>query len=176
MKMIKALRLAVLCVLCAGVSAQETVFYRWIDQHGQVQYTDYEPAGVSSQRVEMQATSDGNSELDAPVLQRGEDVWQPDPFHDQDDQILPIEHIGPCANARQQLTVLHTELPVYEATDGVYRPAWRGDSYRGQRQYLSDEERQSAISDARTSVLDACSDPEAFQEEVRTFKQSIESE
>ena len=176
MKMIKALLTVVVWIHCSGVSAEETVFYRWIDQHGQVQYTDYEPAGVSSQRVEMQAAAGADSDLDAPVLQRGEEVWQPDPFHDQDDQILPIEHIGPCANARQQLTVLHTELPVYEATDGAYRPAWRGDSYRGERQYLSDEERQSAISDAQTGVLKACSDPEAFQEEVRTFKQAIESE
>ncbi len=165
--------IALLFSLSFSALAEETVYYRWIDQNGRVQYTDFEPAGVPSQRVEMKSAAETDSET--PILQAGEHDRKPDSFHDQDAQILPIEHIGPCANARQQLAVLHTGLPVYLTTGGGYRPAWRGDRYRGERRYLSDEERQSAISSARIGVLESCSDPEAFQEEVRSFKQAVES-
>ena len=153
----------------ATAAAEATALYRWIDSDGQVQYTDFEPDGVPSQRIET-ALENGDSE--APVLEVGEQ-WQPDAFHDQDGQILPIEHIGPCADARQQLAVLHTGLPIYSSADDGYRAAWRGDRYRGERDYLSDEERQTAMVAARNAVLEACSDADAFAAEVQAFKQTL---
>ena len=155
---------------------EENVYYRWIDQQGRVQYTDFEPIGVPSQRVEVDpetaAVAAGES---GPVLQSAEAEWQPDPFHDQDQQILPIEHIGPCADARQQLAVLHAELSVYRDANDQYRTAWRGDSYRGTRIFLTDEERQAAIAATRAAVLTHCSDPEAFENEVEAFKSEVKT-
>jgi hypothetical protein len=154
-------------------AAEENVYYRWIDDQGTVQYTDFEPVGVPSQRVDLDPVEDPD---EINVLRAAESEWAPDAFHDQDDQILPIEHIGPCADARRQLAVLHAELPVYRDAEGAFRNAWRGDLYRGERRYLEPEERAAAITATRRQVLDACSDPRAFSREVETFRERIQSD
>ena len=145
-------------------------YYRWIDRDGHIQYTDFEPVGVPSELVPL---TPEDTVDDAPMLSGAGDDWQPDPFHDQDQQILPIEHIGPCADARRQLAVLHASLPVYRDATGLYRNAWRGDSYRGQRQYLDAETRTAAIGAARGAVLQHCSDPEAFAREADAFRDEV---
>lgn len=154
----------------AGESV-DNVYFRWIDQQGRVQYTDFEPVGIPSQRIELDE-EDADATL---MLESAEVGLQPDSFHDQDDQILPIEHIGPCADARQQLTVLHSELPVYVSASGEFRNAWRGDTYRGERLFLEAEERMAAIASARTQVLNVCSDPDAFQQEEKAFKDKVQT-
>ncbi len=145
-------------------------YWRWIDAAGRIQYTDFEPVGVPAQEVPLTPPEDSS---DAPALSSAQEDWQPDPFHDQDQQILPIEHIGPCADARQQLAVLHTALPVYRDVEGDYRAAWRGDDYRGDRVYLEAESRTAAISAAQAQVLAHCSDPAAFEAEVDAFRDAI---
>ena len=149
----------------------ENVYYRWIDSDGQVQYTDFEPVGVPAQRISL----DPGTDDDAPPLSRSEEDPQSDPFHDQDLQILPIEHFGPCADARRQLAALHAPLPVYEDESGSYRRAWRGDTYRGDRNYLDAEARTAAIRTARAAVLVHCSDPEAFEKEVEAFREKVKA-
>lgn len=145
-------------------------YYRWLDGNGHIQYTDFEPVGVPSELIPL---SPDPSAADAPILSSAGEDWQPDPFNDQDQQILPIEHIGPCADARRRLSVLHAAMPVYQDRDGAYRNAWRGDSYRGERHYLDAEARTRAIVDARAAVLEQCSDPDAFAREVEAFRKEI---
>lgn len=156
----------------ATAEPEQHVYYRWIDHAGSVHYTDFEPVGIPSQRLELDAPDDG----EAINVIRSESDRTPDAFHDQDDQILPIEHVGPCADARRQLTVLHSRLPVYRDASGAFRTAWRGDSYRGERRYLETEERAAAIAAARRRVRETCSDPAAFDAEVETFRSRIESD
>ena len=78
-----------------------TAYYRWIDSSGRIQYTDFEPVGVPAERIPFDLEAD-----EAPVLSGAAEARASDPFHDQDQQILPIEHIGPCADARRQLGIL----------------------------------------------------------------------
>lgn len=146
-------------------------YYRWIDAAGRIQYTDFEPIGVPSELIPL---TPPEADDDAPMLISADGGRPSDPFHDQDQQILPIEHIGPCAEARRRLTVLHSALPVYQDTSGGYHTAWRGDSYRGSRNYLDAESRTRAISAARNAVLEHCSDPEAFAREEAAFREEVD--
>lgn len=155
------------------VETETTVFFRWIDQLGRIHYTDFEPSGIPSQQVEMLELEEMTDADEAPMLRSASNGRRSDPFHDQDQQILPIEHIGPCADARQQLAVLYAELPVYQEQGGAFRTAWRGDTYRGERRYLAADERQTAIAAVRTEVLTSCSDPQAFQSEEAAFKDAL---
>lgn len=145
-----------------------TAYYRWIDASGRIQYTDFEPVEVPAERIPLNPETD-----DAPILSSAGESRTSDPFHDQDQQILPIEHIGPCADARRQLGILHASLPVYVDQSGEYRNAWRGDTYKGQRLYLDAETRTTAISGARQAVLKHCSDPQAFAEEEAAFADEV---
>ena len=157
--------------LAATAGEQSGSYWRWIDAEGRIQYTDFEPVGVPAEEVPLTPEDDS---ADSPVLSSAREEWQPDPFHDQDQQILPIEHIGPCADARQQLAVLHTALPVYRDAAGQYRAAWRGDDYRGDRVYLEAESRTAAIRAAQAGVLEHCSDPATFDAEVDAFRNAVE--
>ncbi|MEM8767947.1 MAG: hypothetical protein AAGE43_10910 [Pseudomonadota bacterium] len=154
----------------AGGAENSGSYWRWIDAGGRIQYTDFEPVGVPAQEVPLTPPEEDG---DTPALSSAQDEWQPDPFHDQDQQILPIEHIGPCADARQQLAVLHTALPVYRDAAGDFRAAWRGDNYRGERFYLEAESRTTAIGAAQAQVLEHCSDPAAFEAEVDAFRDAL---
>lgn len=147
-------------------------YYRWIDSGGRIQYTDFEPVGVPSELIPL---TPADADDDAPLLisAEGSDARVSDPFHDQDAQILPIEHIGPCAEARRTLTVLHSSLPVYRDQSGGYHTAWRGDRYRGSRDYLDAGGRTDAIGAARGDVLTHCSDPEAFAREEAAFRDEV---
>ncbi len=156
-----------------ALSASEgpaTAYYRWIDAAGRIQYTDFEPVGVPSERIPLDLQTEAD---DAPVLSSAAQDRTPDPFHDQDQQILPIEHIGPCADARRQLGILHASLPVYADESGEYRNAWRGDDYKGERRYLDAEARTEAVAAVRNDVLEHCSDPEAFAREEAAFKEEM---
>ena len=145
-----------------------TAYYRWIDGNGRIQYTDFEPVGVPAERIPLDLQAD-----DAPVLSSAVQDQPSDPFYDQDQQILPIEHIGPCADARRQLSILHAALPVYANESGEYRNAWRGDAYKGERVYLDAETRTAAITTVRGAVLEHCSDPEAFAREEAAFNEEL---
>ena len=152
----------------AGDEGPATAYYRWIDDAGRIQYTDFEPVGVPAERIPLDLEAD-----DAPMLMSADEGRASDPFHDQDQQILPIEHIGPCADARRQLGVLHASLPVYRDQAGEYRNAWRGDTYKGERLYLDADARTQAINGARQAVLENCSDPRAFAEEEAAFADEV---
>ncbi len=152
----------------AGDTGPATAYYRWIDGNGNIQYTDFEPVGVPAELIPLDPEAD-----DAPVLSSAAQDRPSDPFHDQDQQVLPIEHIGPCADARRQLGILHAALPVYADESGSHRNAWRGDSYKGERRYLDAEDRTAAIARAREAVLNHCSDPEAFAREEAAFKDEV---
>jgi len=155
-----------------GAAAPEgpaDAYYRWIDDAGRVQYTDFEPVGIPAQRIPLTPPA----AEDAPVISSAGEDRQPDPFHDQDAQILPIEHIGPCADARAQLAVLYAEVPVYRDDHGRYRAAWRGDDYRGVRTWLDADDRTAAITGARNAVLRQCSDPTAVEREIEAFDAEV---
>jgi hypothetical protein len=155
-----------------GTAAPEgpaDAYYRWIDDSGRVQYTDFEPVGIPAQRIPLTPPA----AEDAPMISGAGEERQPDPFHDQDAQILPIAHIGPCADARAQLAVLYAAVPVYRDDHGQYRAAWRGDDYRGERTWLDADDRTAAINRARNAVLSQCSDPAAFEREVEAFDAEV---
>ena len=131
--LLSALLAALLLAWSPGVSAQSaelngdmidpvdpdegpaTAYYRWIDGSGRIQYTDFEPVGVPSELIPLTPEVDE----DAPMLSVSTAETPSDPFNDQDQQVVPIEHIGPCADARRQLGILHAALPDHDVRAGM---------------------------------------------------------
>jgi len=151
-------------------SATTTVYYRWIDQQGGVRFTDFEPDGVPSVRVEPE-TERAAEIANLPILERARDPVEPAIPAGSDGQVVAITHIGPCADARQLLALLHTDLPIYRNASGSYTRSDPPSASGGVAVALSAEQRSAAISVARSGVLQSCSDPAAFAEEQRLFGQ-----
>ena len=71
--------------------------------------------------------------------------------------------LGPCARARQQLTLLHADVAVFLSDDGL----WEGSGERNsERSWLADASRPNAIRAARDEVLRSCSNPNSVAEEL----------
>ena len=145
--------------------AAPTTYYRWVDRNGQVQYTDFEPEGIPSEPLDL--TPDESNlppgisvQTDSPGL---------DAVDRQDNQIVPIEQIGPCGDARAQLALLHSRGPVYLDGD-VYRPLPQD----ARRAPLDDEARGQAIRAAQQGVLTHCGDPAAIEQEREAFREAMQ--
>jgi hypothetical protein len=69
-----------------------SVVYRWRNRHGELQYTDFEPEGIPSQRIELDPAAGWEG---APLLER---AGAPGTAADTDDN---------CAAARAELAAAH---------------------------------------------------------------------
>ena len=142
---------AALTTVPAASPAEEV--YRWVDDSGNVYYSDAEPLDVDSDRVLIEPP-----DADALVIERAE---QPRPPMMQTVS-LATAGLGPCALARQQLTLLHANVAIYRDDSGL----WQGGAGAGDRSWLADASRPNAIRAARNAVLRECSSPAAVAAEL----------
>jgi len=151
-------------LLCQTAFAEEV--YRWVDRTGGVYYSDAEPLDVESARVDISAPAEGPIaviERAGPLPQTApREIARPVPVAAAQPSATGL---GPCAQARQQLTLLHADVPVFLGGDGRWHPA--GEGYDAPRSWLADATRPNAIRAARDAVLEACSDPDAVAAEMQ---------
>jgi hypothetical protein len=159
----------------AGAVAAEEV-HRWYDSDGKAHFSDVKPLDIETTLVEIEPTSTfHDDETPAPMIER---ATGSDGGADAAGTVdMPLSDlIGPCTKARQQFAVLHEQMPVYRTDDGSYRPDWRGDTYRGSRSYLADEDRPAALTAARNGVLEFCSNPKDVKAELLAYNEWVEAE
>jgi len=149
-------------MLCLGAlalaeSAVAQEVYRWVDSSGNVYYSDAEPLDVDSSRVLIETPVDGP----VAVIEHAEAPLTVADLPAEAD--LATAGLGPCARARQQLTLLHTNVPVFLGKDGLWRGAGSASNIRS---WLADATRPNAIRAARGEVLRRCSDPDAVAAEL----------
>lgn len=150
-----------------------TEVHRWYDTEGRVHYSDTKPLDVDTILVTIDLPNDFSA--GATLIERADPGSQDDPLIASEEMLI-AELIGPCTQARQQFTVLHEQMPVYLTEDGIFRPDWAADTYRGKRAYLPDEDRGTAIRRARNRVLEHCSDPDDVRAEVLAYNEWVEAE
>jgi len=165
------MRLFFLCTLSmvsavAASTAQCAEVYRWVDGRGGVYYSDAEPIDVDADRVVI----DEESEQGTMMISATTEEVVPRPVPEQPPLIVALttDDLGPCALARQQLTLLHADVEVFLAEDGL----WRGGpgSTDAPRSWLADASRPNAIRVARSRVLQNCSNPQSVADELNTQK------
>ena len=159
-----------LVALC-GVANGEV--YKYVDEDGNVVFTDEPPADVESEIVDLPSFDPPSTPTPIGRVRR-----PTGPLQDIDkaerrridnlvqDQVLA--HERRCTEARVALEVLHQGMPVYWVGDSEYRAAWSGDTYEGPRAYLSEEQREAAINDELRKLVINCTEPlsEEQQEEA----------
>lgn len=155
------LRLFTAALLAAALNAQGAEVFRWVDANGNVFYSDAEPIDVPSDLVEIGPPED---EQTAMIQLMPEPSAAP-ARKDQPPLVVAMvgDDLGPCARARQQLTLLHADVAVFLSDDGL----WEGSSERNRnRSWLADASRPGAIRAARDEVLRNCSNPRSVAEEL----------
>ena len=161
----------------AGVSTAAEV-HRWYDSEGRVHFSDTKPLDVDTVVLTIDAPTDSSSSTAqspfASIERAAPNVQDEQTPGAQEMQISEL--IGPCTQARQQFAVLHEEMPIYRTAEGLLRPDWFGDTYRGKRDYLADEDLDAAIGPARNRVLEHCSDPDDVEAEILAYNEWIEAE
>lgn len=136
---------AVLIVAPALATAQA---YKCKKPDGKVSFQDQpcEPgaAGAPMTLVDPSPRYDPSAVKQAPSVKgdkKQEAQSVPDPFQKQREE---RKHAAECMNARSNLAVLKGQHPVYHVDD------------KGERKYLQDSERQSAIAAAQRRVDESC--------------------
>lgn len=147
-------------ILAAG-NAQGAEVFRWVDAEGNVFYSDAEPIDVDSDLVEIGPSDDEQVEMISLSPAEPETVE----YQQQPPLVVAMagNDLGPCARARQQLTLLHADVAVFLSDDGL----WEGSGERNsERSWLADASRPNAIRAARDEVLRNCSNPASVAEEL----------
>jgi hypothetical protein len=156
----------ILCVLAgatlaAALSAHGAEVFRWVDGNGNVFYSDAEPLDVDSDLVQIGPSEDEQTAMIqlTPAESATADLPDQPPLV----VAMAATDLGPCARARQQLTLLHADVAVFLSDDGL----WEGSGKRnGERSWLADASRPNAIRAARDEVLRNCSNPASVAEEL----------
>ena len=156
--------LTLLVTLC--VMAAESEIYKWVDEEGNVHYSDSPPEHVEGERVHIDAMPpprDGSAER---LLERAEQTRvrlaaerEARASADKAEASRRAADNERCVFARQQLISLQQNLPVYRDETGKLRTLSKYDAYEGEREYLDDEERRLEMVGVQKDIERYCEHP-----------------
>lgn len=157
--------------IAVGILLTDTVMadvYKWIDSEGRVHYSDKAPAGVESKSLQPTPPVD----LDEAARQRE----RLERTEEELEQRMRERHAGSAAKSveksrrtelrkgclalRRELDILDSGRPVYRGEESEFRAQWLHDPYRGKRQYLDENERNTEIKRVRDEISANCGDPD----------------
>jgi len=146
------IRISVLIVLAAMAGAPAAAVFRWVDADGQVHYSDTPVRDAERIEIEsrptdperVRAREEQAAALRAERQLRASQQTEDAAAQASDAERVAAERAANCASARQRLAN-------YETAHRLYRPL-----ADGEREYLSDEELDTARAEARLSVEEWC--------------------
>ncbi len=162
----------------AGHSAE---IHKWVDKDGNVHYSDSPPSDVITEKIQpppapskddirrAQAAANVLIEQQRASADQRAQGREEKRLQKADSQVTAAIEERVCLDARMQLEVLKApQTPVYRDDQGKWRASWRHDTYKGERTYLDDADRPTALTRARKNVEAHCVvDPQA-QDFART--------
>lgn len=155
--------LLIVTILCTCGAAEADV-YKYIDEDGNVAFADEPPETTDSEVVELPSYDPPSTLTPLARVQRDRQIARDTEQIDKEkldalvrEQIA--DHDRRCTEARVALEVLHQGIPIYQVSEGKYRADWAGDTYEGPRVYLSDVDREEAITGQLRKLALNCSDP-----------------
>ncbi len=152
--------LVLLVTVPLGAAAE---IYKWIDENGQVHFTDSPPPN-QGERVEVEVQKPP-AEPDEGELRRLELIRQAEERRAHDERVAareeqevhaPARRLAACDQARVSWYALNQRMPVYWTEDGTLRPHWNNDTYRGERRYVADADRAATREELEASISRNC--------------------
>lgn len=158
-----------------------TDVYRYVDENGNVVFSDEPPRDVESEVVELEPYAPSSTPTPVGIVRR--DNQEGDELEHVDDEYIEQlarqqveDHDRRCLEARVALEVLHQGMPVYRVGDGEYRAAWTGDTFEGPRVYLNDTKRQDAIDGQIRKLAMNCKDPLSTEQQQKASTDWMDDE
>jgi len=157
--------LNVAIVVLAGCASTSVVaqIYKWVDENGQIHFTDSPPTDKGTAvELDVQQPSD---EPDEGEIRRLDLLRQAeiDDAHEQrvralveQDPTVARHDADACERARVSWYALSQRMPVYWTEEGALRPHWSNDTYRGERRYVSDDERPALGTRINSDIVRYC--------------------
>lgn len=186
---LRAMRAALMVVLCASSLSAFAAIYKWVDADGRVHYGDTLPQDSAGTRIRVdrvipqaapveRAPNTPASVPDARnEMTREIDARRARPAAERAENDERVARERRCLEARQQLAVLEAlHLPVYRVHDGTFRALWRSDTYQGERVYLEAGERAEQTARTRGKIAQWCRDPDEEAAQARARARWIASE
>ena len=149
-------------LLLPGLASAEV--YRWVDDEGNVHFSDKKPADGQAQEIEIEtrqppAEPDEGEQRRLDLVREAEARFRETVRLSPPQEAPPFDHAAACRDARRSYGALHETMPVYRAEDGNYRAQWHGDAYEGARAYVADEDRASVIDEVIARLHEHCQNP-----------------
>ncbi len=175
--------LSILTLLVITLPAGADI-YRWVDKDGKVYFSDEKPENQTSERITIvtpaiPAVPDEGELRRLDLLKQAEENWrQREAESIEIEAYPPIEARGEsaCRNARINYGVLKMRMAVYQTKNGDYRPHWYGDTYRGKRNYVSDNDREAVHAAVEGDIYRYCDDPTNVDALNSEFNRWVDSE
>ena len=153
-------------LLTLSVMAAGPEIYKWVDEEGNVHYSDSPPENVESERVEVDVAppvGDGSAkrllEQAEQTRERLASERQARASADEAEASRRAADSQRCVFARQQLISLQQNLPVYRDETGKLRTLSEYDVYEGEREYLDDDERRLEMVRVQKDIERYCEHP-----------------
>lgn len=161
--------------------------YKWVDKDGTIHYSDHPPQDAQSETLEIESTDvsnrpGGNERQERILKQIGgetesstEDKRVEFTVEDTRNDVRFVREQR-CLEARKEFEVLQEQMPVYRDEEGHLRAHWRGDTYRGQREYVEDAMRPAEVERAVREIVRNCEHPDDVVEQNLVRTQWVGSE
>jgi hypothetical protein len=161
-------RIAVFIVLLLAGSlvAADSEVYKWVDEEGNVHYSDTPPEDVESEEVEIDVAPAAGDDSTERLLERAEQS-RARLAEEREERAAALEaeksqraiNSQRCTYARQQLISLQQKLPVYRDETGKFRTLSQYDVYEGERDYLDDRQRAAEVLRVQKDIERYCERP-----------------
>lgn len=177
------------CLGLPHIPTASAAIYKWVDANGITHYSDERPQedDIELTTIRYQAPGKEAVEQETDHIENKPDLknqtTDPDnndsEFNNQPKDIVnSIELLANNSNAEKEkpgniktakqlrceqsrinLAILSKDIPVYMDNKENYRLNWGGDTYTGKRNYLSDNDRKTALQTTEATIKDHCQNP-----------------
>lgn len=155
-----------LLIAAVGLLAAESEIYKWVDEEGNVHFSDTPPENVEVEEVHIDVTPPSGDASTERLLQQAERTRErlaaereARALADEAAASHREEDSRDCKYARQQMISLQQNLPVYRDETGKFRTRSLYDVYEGEREYLDDAQRAQEVVRVQGDIERYCESP-----------------
>jgi len=140
--------------------------YKWVDEEGRTHFSDKPATDYDAQEIKLPDTSKlDNADTDRRdrILQYSREITERkleaqrkenmEALIRKKSNVTRREH---CSEARRDLAIIQYGYPIYRDQSGQLQLQWKFDTYKGKREYISDENRSTELADVKQRIAANC--------------------